>query len=88
MILKDFIEQFIWPNSLIRLWKPHIEGGHEMIYKEDKSKPGDIDEVCMEWEILDGSDWRAEYANTEIIGVTDIVCEGFYREAINIVLKL
>ena len=42
----------------------------------------------MEWEILDGSDWRAEYANTEIIGVTDIVCEGFYSEAINIVLKL
>ena len=87
MKLRDFISSFVCNNSLVRLWKP-IKGGHEMIYKKDESKPGNIDDVCMEWEILKNECWQSEYGNCRVIGVKDICVDGFYREAINIVVEV
>ncbi|HLO11143.1 MAG TPA: hypothetical protein VK190_02680 [Pseudoneobacillus sp.] len=52
-----------------------------MIVKDDKR-------VCMEWEMLQDKVWQSEYANCEVVGVTDIVVEDAYREAVNIVIKV
>ena len=87
MKLKDFIRNCVCHNSLIRLWKP-TKGGHQMIYKEDKRKPNNIDDVCMEWELLSNKVWQSEYNDCRVIGVKDICVDGFYREAINIVIDV
>ena len=74
MKLKDFIEQFIESNTLIRLWYK-IEGGHEQV-GEGKTK--------MEWKLLKES----EFLGNEVIGVTDILVLGSHdSEAVNIVIK-
>lgn len=83
MRLKDFIDNFVCRNSLIRLWTP-IKGGHKLLCR-DTSKG--FEDVTMEWEILDGSSWQSIYKYNEVIGIKDILVDGFYREAINIVIK-
>lgn len=88
MKLKEFVEKFICKNSLIRLWCP-IENGHQLIYKNKidlEFKKIDEQSVCMEHELIDSKTWQSKYNNCEVIGVKDIVIDGFYREAINIVI--
>ena len=82
MTLKEFIDNYVCKNTLVRLWKP-VKGGHEMLVENDES-------VCMEWEISQSRNnkWQIKYKNTKVIGVTDILVEDFYREAVNIVLDL
>lgn len=87
MKLREFVEKFICRNSIIRLWKP-VKGGHEMIYREDNRKIGNISSVCMEWELIQGKCWQAAYNEAKVIGVTDILTDDFYREAINIVIEV
>lgn len=76
MILKEFIENFVCKNSLIRLWYP-VKGGHEMV----------IDDVSMEWEIIKGKGIYRKFVNNNVIGITDILVMGDYKEAINIVIE-
>lgn len=78
MTLKDFVKRFICNNTLIRLWHP-IEGGHALVQKDKKS-------VCMEWELLNDKVWQSNYGKHEVIGVTDIVVDDFYKEAVNIII--
>ena len=79
MKLKEFIENFIESNSLVRLWYP-IKGGHEMVTK-------DYNDVSMEWEILKGKGIYRDYSDYVVKGVTDIsILQGNYKEAINIVI--
>ena len=59
-----------------------------MIYKEDKNKSDNIDDVCMEWQLLTDKVWQSEYKEYRVIGVKDICVDGFYREAINIVIEV
>lgn len=74
MKLKDFIEEFVEPNTLIRLWYK-IEGGHEPVNDEGKAK--------MEWKVKKG-----KFSGNEVIGVTDILVLGSHQpEAVNIVIK-
>lgn len=79
MILREFVEKFVCPNTLIRLWVPHY-GGHMMLRN-------DLDEVGMEWWIRRNEGWQYLFADHEVIGVTDIRCDS-YPEAVNIVIKL
>ena len=79
MLLGEFIDAFICKNSLIRLWIP-FKGGHKMLVEDDS--------VCMEWQINRGEVWQSKYINTKVKGVTDIVVNDDYREAINIVLDI
>ncbi len=81
VILKEFIENYVCKNSLIRLWYS-INGVYEMVIKDHKS-------VCMEWEILkcDSICIYKRYLNNKVIGVTDISVIGDYSEAINIVIE-
>ena len=77
MTLSNFIKTYICPNTVLRLWVETHEG-HRML-----NRPGE--EVCMEWSVLNGSSWAADYADWLVIGVTDILCET-HREAVNIVI--
>lgn len=73
MKLKEFIENFVEPNTLIRLHYK-IQGGHEEVCGE---KPQ------MEWKLKVG-----EYADREVVGVTDIVyLKSHYTEAVNLTIQ-
>lgn len=86
MKLKNFVERYVCRNTLIRLWEPCVNG-YKMIFREDLTKPNNIDEVCMEWELLQRKHWLSDYLYRDVVGVTDIVVQGPYSEAINIVIK-
>jgi hypothetical protein len=83
MILKDFVTNFIRPNSLVKLWVP-IKGGHKQLIEGSEA----LDGTFMEWAILRKSCPFNTYLNNEVLGVTDILTKGPYPEAINIVIKL
>lgn len=80
MKLKEFIENFIQPNSLIRLVYK-IKGGHEIVGE-------DWNDVSMEHAILRQIGKFRHYANNEVIGIASIlVTSGRYTESINIVIE-
>ena len=88
MKLKTFVRKYICSNTLIRLWVPTSDGGHRMLCRFNEKKPGNIDDVCMEHELLSSKSWQSQYSLCEVIGVTDIVViNSFYPEAVNIVIK-
>ena len=88
MKLNTFVKKYICSNTLIRLWVPASVWGYRMLYRYDENKPGNIDDVCMEHELLSSKSWQSQYSLCEVVGVTDIaVRNSFYPEAVNIVIK-
>ena len=88
MKLNTFVKKYICSNTLIRLWVPASGGGYRMLYRYDENKPGNVDDVCMEHELLSSKSWQSQYSLCEVVGVTDIVVrDNFYPEAVNIVIK-
>ena len=88
MTLNEFVRKYVCPNTLIRLWVPLCGGDYRMLYRRDETKPGNVDDVCMEHELLSSKSWLSRYSLCEVVGVTDIVVtDNFYREAVNIVIK-
>jgi hypothetical protein len=75
MILKEFIETFVLPNTLIRLWEPTQEG-HRII----------TEAPVMEWELLQEKTVYSLLLYNIVIGVTDILINDVYPETVNIVL--
>jgi hypothetical protein len=79
MTLKEFINEYIQPNSLVRvLYK--IPVGHKLILN-------DWDEVSMDWEIVKGEGKYAPYINHKVLGIASILTGGPYPESINIVIE-
>lgn len=76
MVLKEFIEQFVLPNTLIRLWEP-TEEGHRVI----------TESPVMEWELLQEKTVYSLYLYNSVKGVTDILINDIYPETVNIVLE-
>lgn len=88
MTLNEFVRKYVCPNTLIRLWVPLCCGDYRMLFRRDETKPGNVDDVCMEHELLSSKSWLSRYSLCEVVGVTDIVVtDNFYREAVNIVIK-
>lgn len=85
MILKDFIENFVAKNTLVRLWYECEKGegcSHVPVIETEK------DVVSMEWKILKQEGPFKYFLNNEVIGVTDIlVMDTNYSEAVNIIIK-
>lgn len=75
--LKEFLEEYVCSNTMIRLWKNTNK--HEKFCLFDDCKP------VMEWE-LKWDDRYEDFRNMKVIGVTDILCDT-YPEAVNIVVK-
>lgn len=74
MKLKEFMDKFICPNSLVRLLKK-LDDGHGYIMLTP--------EAVMDWEITGLSE---KIISCEVVHITDVFCET-YREAINIVIN-
>ena len=79
MKLKDFIEEYIEHNSLVRVLYKN-PGGHKVVLN-------DWDDVAMDWEIVKGQGKYAPYINHKVLYVTSILVRGPYSEAINIVIE-
>lgn len=77
MTLKTFIQTFIKPNSIVRLWTK-TDGGHQPIPIND-----DNEYLDMEWSVAKG-----EHIDKEVLYIADIFgLDTAYPEAINIVIK-
>lgn len=79
MKLKEFVEKFIEPNSLVRLLYK-TNDGHMIVGKDWNS-------VCMEHDILYQKGKFRHYINNEVIGIASILIYGPYSESINIVIE-
>lgn len=84
MKLKEFIEEFVMHNTLVRLWVLKNKEKH-LVYEVNSEKPGGIDDLRMEWQILKGDELTDRYLNWTVIGVSSILNE-YYPESVNIVL--
>ena len=79
MKLYEFINNFIEHNSLVRLLYKE-KSGHQTVLD-------DWNKVSMEHEILKHKGKYKNYINNEVIGITSILVDGPYSEAINIVIE-
>lgn len=70
MVLKDFINNFIIKNTLIRIWTSDNKGNRV------------IKSPTMEWELIKDD----TYSRCKVIGVTDILVLDDYIEAVNIII--
>jgi len=74
MNVKDFVENFVEPNTLIRL-QYKVKGGHMQVIEGDKP--------MMEHELI-----KSKYADSVVIGVTDILyLDSHYKEAVNLTIE-
>ena len=88
MTLKEFIENYLQPSSLVRvLYKDKETGNYTPILN-------DWNEAAMDWEIVKGTGILgaqkckyAPYINHEVIGIACISVTGYYSSAINIVIE-
>ena len=77
MTLKTFIQTFVKPNSIVRLWTK-TESGHKPVVIGD-----DGSYLDMEWSVI-----NSIYADKQVLYVADIsVLDTSYPEAINIVIE-
>lgn len=79
MNLKEFIDEYIEHNSLVRVLYKH-RGGHKLVLD-------DWDEVDMDHQIIKGKGKYAPYVNHKVLGVASILVRGPYSEAVNIVIE-
>jgi hypothetical protein len=78
MTLKEFIDEYIEHNSLVRVLYKH-KGGHKLILNE-------WSEVDMDHQIIKGKGPYAPYINHKVLGIASISVRA-YSEAINIVIE-
>ena len=79
MTLKEFINEYIEHNSLVRVLYKN-PGGHKLVLN-------DWNEVAMDWEIVKGKGKYAPYINHKVLGIASILVRGPYPESINIVIE-
>lgn len=79
MTLKEFINEYIEHNSLVRVLYKN-EGVHKIVLN-------DWDDVAMDWEIVKGQGKYAPYINHKVLGIASILTDGPYSESINIVIE-
>lgn len=79
MTLKDFINEYVEHNSLVRVLYKN-PGGHKLVLD-------DWNDVAMDWEIVKGQGKYAAYINHKVLGVASILTGGTYPESINIVIE-
>ena len=81
LTLKEFVEQFTCPNTMVRLWFEKNSFSYSLI------KEG-VDDVIMNHALLKGVGIELKYLDSKVIGVNDILVDGRYPEAVNIVIDI
>lgn len=79
MQLKEFLENFIEHNSVVRLVYKD-KSGHRIVHDS-------WNDVSMEHQILKGKGKDRHYINNKVIGICSILVHGAFPEAINIVIE-
>jgi hypothetical protein len=79
MTLKEFINEYVEGNSLVRVLYKY-PGGHKIVLN-------DWGDVAGYWEIVRGKGKYAPYINHKVLGIASISVKGPYSEAINIVIE-
>ena len=79
MTLKEFAENYIEYNSLVRVLYRE-KGGHRIVLN-------DWDDVDMNHQIVKCKGKYSPYVNHKVIGVTSISVRGNYSEAVNVVIE-
>jgi hypothetical protein len=79
MTLKEFINEYVEGNSLVRVLYKN-PGGYKTVLN-------DWDDVAMDHQIVKGKGKYAPYINHKVIGLISILVRGPYSEAINIVIE-
>ena len=79
MTLKEFINEYVEGNSLVRVLYKN-PGGHKLVLD-------DWNDVSMDWTIVKGEGKYAPYVNHKVLGVASILVRGPYPESINIVIE-
>lgn len=83
LTLKEFVEQFTCPNTMIRLWYKKNSFSYPYSLIKD-----DVDDVIMNHALLKGVGIELEYLNSKVIGVNGVLVDGHYPEAVNIVIDI
>lgn len=81
LTLKEFVEQFTCPNTMIRLWFKKNNFCYSLIKDS-------VDDVIMNHALLKGVGIELKYLESKVIGVNDILVDGRYPEAVNIVIDI
>jgi hypothetical protein len=79
MQLKEFLENFIEHNSVVRLVYKD-KSGHRIVHDS-------WNDVSMEHQILKGKGKDRHYINNKVLGICSILVHGAFPEAINIVIE-
>lgn len=80
MKLWEFIERYVYKNTILRIWTDMGDGTKKLLWDGKQ-------ECCMEWEILRDECYQSKYKECRILGVTDIVCDTT-KESVNLVIEL
>ena len=80
MTLKEFIDEYIERNSMVRILYKDNPGSYRILLNN-------WDVVSMEWEVVKGQGRYAPYINHKVIGIACISVTGHYSSAINIVIE-
>jgi hypothetical protein len=80
MKLKDFLENFVEPNSSIRLWKNIGNGQHKML--------ADNQHTVMDHELLHYNTVLSEYLTNDVEHVFSVLVPGSFADVINISIKI
>lgn len=81
--LRDFVENYVAPNSICRLWIPYTGEAKSIRHTLVKGELGR--ETFMNWELLQGKVPQSKYLDCTFQYVSDIFCETC-REAINCIV--
>lgn len=82
MELKKFVEYFVEPNSLIRLWFKKKGKGYYLVCSSDKLS------TCMSHQLLNRESNLSDFLGHNVLGLKDIYAHGSdSMEAINIVIE-
>lgn len=86
MKLIDFVEKYVAPNSIVRLWVKDEIFKYRGVYAIEDEEGILLNAPIMEWEIKDPNHWSYIYKDCLVNCVASIFCE-LYGESINIVLE-
>lgn len=79
--LREFVENFVTPNTLCRLWIPYT--GEERGIKRELALGESYSQTFMNWELLKGEVPQSKYLDCTFDGVTDIR-NSYSPEALNL----
>lgn len=77
MKLKEFVEEFVLPNTPIRLWKSVKQGCAPL-----------GEDICKSEDIVNNKGWQTKYRECEVEGVMHVLVQKKSWEAVDLLIKV